>query len=53
MIMFEHVLESGRLCSIGAERQQIRSQEQKLVKLNEYREEMNAFTIFLKQEFMN
>ena len=43
----------ARLRSIGADRQQIRSPEQQLRNLNEYREEMNAFTIFIKQKFMN
>jgi hypothetical protein len=42
-----------RLRSIGTDRQQIRSTEQQLSKFNEYREEMKAFTIFLKQKFMN
>jgi len=43
----------ARLRSIGADRQQVRSPEQRLRSLNEYQEEMKAFTIFLKQKFLN
>ncbi len=42
-----------RLRSIGADRQEIRSAEQQLHYLNEYREEMKAFTLFLKHKFLN
>jgi hypothetical protein len=41
------------LRSIGADRQVIRSQKRRLRYLNDYREEMKAFTNFLKQKFMN
>jgi hypothetical protein len=44
---------NGRLHSIGGDRQQIRSQEQKFLKLIEYRKEMEAFTIFLKNKFLD
>lgn len=43
----------ARLHSIGADRQQIRSEEERSFKLIEYQEEMKAFTAFLKQKFMN
>lgn len=43
----------ARLRSIGTDRQQIRLPEQRLHKLNEYREEMKAFTIFLRQKFFS
>lgn len=43
----------ARLRSIGTDRQEIRSPEQRLRNFNEYREEMKAFTIFLKQKFFN
>lgn len=46
-------MDFSRLRSIGADRQQIRSAEQQLRNLNEYREEMKDFTIFLKQKFLN
>jgi hypothetical protein len=42
-----------RLHSVGADKQTIRSQKEQSLYLKEYKEEMRAFTIFLKQKFMN
>jgi hypothetical protein len=41
----------AHLQSVGINRQQIRLEQSS--KLNEYREEMKAFTVFLKQKFID
>lgn len=47
------VIVKDRLQSVGAYRQMIRSEEEQILKLIEYREEMQAFSNFLKLKFMN
>jgi hypothetical protein len=42
-----------RLHSVGADRQVIRTEEERKIKLVEYREEMKAFASFLKMKYMN
>lgn len=45
-------VEKQRLVNVGAERQIVRSEELQISKLNEYREEMNNFAMFLKMIFL-